>query len=307
MSSIGIRFGGYQGPTSVHNRAVTVFGENLSETLGDDVSFAHTLNVMDLGHPATALLDMVSSGEMTFCYFASSYLGQWVPEFELLDLPFSVRDRAQAHAMLDGPLCSYLAERVAEVADYRVVAWWDNGFRHFSNGVRAIRRPEDCAGLTIRTLKSDIYTRTFSRLGFEPVFTDVKDLAVAVESGQVDAQENALANTFNFGFYKHHRWITLSRHFFGPSVVLCHKAAWDGWSDEVRGAVAAALEAATAAQRSFADAEEGVILEKYDTSNNEVAELTEDERAAFAAAVQPVVEETVARHRDELFEYLPTA
>lgn len=305
MAKIDIRFGGYHGPGSVQSRAVTVFGEALAAQLGEDAAFAHIQNVMDLGRPATDLLDMVSTGEATLCYFAGSYLGQHVPEFELLDLPFTIRDRAQAHAMLDGPLCAYLAERIADVTDYRIVSWWDNGFRHLSNGVRPIRRPEDCVGLKIRTLRSDIYTQTFAALGFEPVFTDVKELAGAVASGEVDAQENALANTFSLGANKHHRWITMSAHFFGPTVVLCHKATYDSWPDDVRAGVDAALAEATAAQRAFADAEEAAVLANNDISGNEIITLTEDERDAFVAAVQPVVAATVARHRDELFEYLP--
>lgn len=305
MADINIHFGGYQGPTSVHSRAVTVFGDTLAKSLGDDLNFEHTLNVMDQGHPATDLLDMVTTGEMTLCYFASSYLGGRVPEFELLDLPFTIRDRAQAHALLDGPLCRFLADKIAEIADFRIVSWWDNGFRHLSNGVRPIRRPQDCAGLKIRTLRSDIYVQTFAQLSFEPVFYDVKELAAAVASGVVDAQENALSNTFNLGAYEHHRWITMSGHFFGPTVVLCHKPTYDGWPDDVRAVVDEALAAATKAQREYAAAEEGAILEKFDTSANEIISLSEDERAEFAAAVQPVVEATVSRYRDELFEFLP--
>ncbi len=305
MVDIDIRFGGYQGPTSVHNRAVTVFGDTLAQTLGGDLTFEHTLNVMDQGHPATDLLDMVSTGEMTLCYFASSYLADRVAEFALLDLPFAIRDRAQAHALLDGPLCHFLTDKIAEVAGFRVVSWWDNGFRHLSNGVRPIRRPQDCVGLKIRTLRSDVYTQTFAALGFEPVFYDVKELVSAVASGAVDAQENALSNTFNLGVHEHHRWITLSGHFFGPAVVLCHKSTYDGWPDDVRAAVDSALAAATAAQRKFAAAEEEVVLQKFDLSQNEIIPLSEEERAEFAAAVQPVVEATVNRFRNELFEFLP--
>ncbi len=306
MADIDIRFGGYQGPTSVHNRAVTVFGDTLAQSLGDDLTFEHTLNVIDQGHPAVDLLDMVTTGEMTLCYFASSYLADRVAEFELLDLPFTIRDRTQAYALLDGPLGRFLADKIAEVAGFRIVAWWDNGFRHLSNGVRPIRRPQDCAGLKIRTLKSDVYTQTFAALGFEPVFYDVKELATAVASGAVDAQENALSNTFNLGAHKHHRWITLSGHFFGPAVVLCHKPTYDGWPGEVRAAVDSALAAATAAQRDFAAAEEAAVLKKFDLSQNEIITLSEDERAEFAAAVQPVVEATVSRFRNQLFEFLPS-
>jgi C4-dicarboxylate-binding protein DctP len=305
VASIDIRFGGYQGAFSVHNRAATLFGDTLAQALGDDLAFELIPDVTTQGHNAVDLLDMVASGEMAFCYFASSYLADRVPEFALLDLPFAIRDRAQAYAMLDGPLCQYLADRIDEVAGFRVVSWWDNAFRHLSNGVRPIRRPADCAGLKIRTLKSDLYMQSFSALGFEPVFYDVKDLAPAVASGAVDAQENAISNTYNMGVAAHHRYITLSGHFFGPAVVLCHKQTYDSWPAEVRAAVDTALAAATMAQREFAAAEEAAVIAKFDPAHNEVITLSEDERAEFAAAVQPIVEATVGRFRDQLFEFLP--
>ncbi len=305
MATIDIRFGGYQGPFSVHNRAVTVFGDRLAQVLGGDLKFDQTPDVTAQGHNAVDLLDMVATGEMTFCYFASSYLADRVAEFALLDLPFAIRDRAQAYAVLDGPLCQFLADKIDEVSDFRVVAWWDNAFRHISNGVRPIRRPADCAGLKIRTLKSDLYMQSFAAMGFEPVFYDVKDMVPAVASGAVDAQENALTNTFNMGIGQYHRWITLSGHFFGPAVVLCHKQTYDGWPAEVRAAVDAALVGATTVQREFAEAEEADVLQKFDPEQNEIIRLSEDERAEFVAAVQPVVEATVSRFRDELFEFLP--
>ncbi len=306
MATIDIRFGGYQGAQSVHNRAVKVFGDTLARSLGADLSFTQIPSVIEQGHDAVELLNMVTTGEMTFCYFASSYLADRVPEFALLDLPFAIRDREQAYALLDGPLCRFLSDKIDEVAGFRVVSWWDNAFRHLTNGVRPIRRPADCAGLKIRTLKSDLYMQSFAAMGFEPVFYDVKEMVPAVASGLVDAQENAITNTYNMGMHEHHRWITLSGHFFGPAVVLCHKETYDGWPADVRAAVDAALMSATATQREFAAAEEEAVIKKFDPSQNEVITLSEDERAEFVAAVQPVVEATVSRFRDDLFEFLPT-
>ena len=305
MADIDIRFAGYQGPRSVHNRAVSVFGETLAQSLGGDLNFEHILNVTEQGHQAADLLDMVTTGEITLCYFASSYLADRVAEFALLDLPFTIRDRAQAYALIDGPLGRFLADKIAEAAGFRIVAWWDNGFRHLSNGIRPIRRPQDCAGLKIRTLFSDLHTQTFAALGFEPMALDVKELVPAVISGKVDAQENPLTNTFNFGVNDYHRWITLTGHFFGPTVVLCHKPTYDAWPAEVRAAVEQSLAAATVAQRGFAAAEDNTILQSIDPSRNEIIALSEDERAAFAAVVQPIVEATVSRFRNELFEFLP--
>ncbi|MGB0570841.1 MAG: TRAP transporter substrate-binding protein [Alphaproteobacteria bacterium] len=305
MAEFDIRFSGYQGPRSVHNRAVGVFAESLLVALGDRVAFEHTLNMTEQGRKAADLLDMVATGETTLCYFSSSYLADKVPEIALFDLPFLIRDRAQGHAMLDGPLGRLIMDKMAEAANFRIVAWWDNGFRHFSNGVRPIRTPDDCKGLKIRTLFSALQQESFAAMGFEPVPLDVTELPGACADGTVDAQENPLTNTFNFAIHEQHRWITRSGHFFGPCVVLAHKATWDAWPDDVRTAVEAALAAATPAQRGFAAADDEEIANKLTAAGNDLIDLTEDERAAFVAAVAPVVERNLAEFRDELFEYLP--
>ncbi|MEP4377835.1 MAG: TRAP transporter substrate-binding protein [Alphaproteobacteria bacterium] len=305
MAEFEICFSGYQGPRSVHNRAVGVFAESLSASLGDRVAFEHVLNVTEQGRKAADLLDMVATGETTLCYFSSSYLADKVPEIALFDLPFLIRDRVQAYAMLDGPLGRLIMDKMAEAADFRIVAWWDNGFRHFSNGIRPIHTPEDCEGLKIRTLFSELQQESFAAMGFEPVPLDVADLPGACADGTVDAQENPLTNTFNFAIHEQHRWITRSGHFFGPCVVLAHKATWDGWPDDVRAAVEAALAAATPAQRGFAAGDDEEIAVKLADAGNELIDLSEDERAAFVEAVRPVTERTMRRFRDDLFEYLP--
>ncbi|MDE0780131.1 MAG: TRAP transporter substrate-binding protein [Alphaproteobacteria bacterium] len=305
MAEFDIKFSGYQGPRSVHNRAVQVFGESLAESLGERVAFDHVLNVIEQGSKAADLLEMVATGETSLCYFSSSYLADKVPEIALFDLPFLIRDRAQAYAMMDGPLGELIVDKMAEAADFRIVAWWDNGFRHFSNGVRPIRKPADCKGLKIRTLFSALQQESLAAMGFEPVPLDVAQLPGACADGSVDAQENPLTNTFNFGIDAFHRWITMSGHFFGPCVVLAHKDTWDSWPQDVRQAVQEALALATPAQRSFAASEDAELMVKLDPSRNELLELSVDERAAFVAAVQPLVAMTMGQFHDELFEYLP--
>ncbi len=237
MASIPIRFGGYQPPASVHNKAAEVFGNTLATRLGDDVAFSLDGNIIASGHQAADLLRFVEHGELTLCYFSASYLAERVPAFALLDLPFLLNHRPMAYAALDGPLGQHLAEQLEAHTGFRLLGWWDNGFRHLSNRVRPIQNPGDCRGLRIRTLMSDLHQDVFRRLGFEPVPLDVKDLLASVKSGSIDAQENPLTNIYNFGIHEHHRYITLSGHFFGAAVLLCHRASYDAWPADMQQAV----------------------------------------------------------------------
>ncbi len=300
MASVTFRFGGYQPPASVHSRAANVLGE----ALGDQVDFQLRPNVIKQGHKAADLLTMVESGELTMCYFSSSYLADRVPEFALLDLPFVITSRDQAYGALDGELGALLADKLAASSGFRILGFWDNGFRHFSNRIRPIRTPEDCAGLRIRTLFSELHTETFKLLGFDPVQLDVKELISAVQVGEIAAQDNPLTNIYNFDIHKFHRHITLSSHFFGAAAVLCNRQAHDGWSGETRQAVVAAVAEATAAQRGFASAEDAHVMAELGPSENDIVDLTAQERAAFQNQVAPIVERQIERFGPALFDLL---
>ena len=304
MSNTEIRFGGYQGPASVHTRAAQAFGNVLQDKLGDAVSFSLQENIVADGHQAADLLTMVDSGELSLCYFSTSYLAERVPEIALLDLPFVINDRPSAYRMLDGPLGTLLAEKIREKTNYRLLGFWDNGFRHFSNKSHAIHTPKDCNNVRIRTLFSDMHAKVFSLMGFEPVALDVKDLLSGVEDGTVGAQENPLTNTYNFNIHKHHRYITLSGHFFGVAALLCHNPSFEAWSPEIQKAITQAASAATQKQRELATAEDDEILAKFNSNETEIVRLTDAERALFIDAVSPLIEEQRAQFGSEALVHL---
>ena len=304
MAGFRIDFGGYQPPTSVHNRAAEVLGKALMARLGDAVDFSLTGNVIDQGRNAADLLDLVGRGEMTMCYFSSSYLAEQAPEIALLDLPFSITDRNQGYALLDGSFGALLRDRLERATDYRLLAFWDNGFRHLSNRERAIHAPDDCRGLRIRTLFSKVHQETFAALGFQPVPLDVKELISGVREGTIDAQDNPLTNIYNFGIHEFHPHITLSAHFFGVAVLLCHKLTYDAWPAEVIRAMDEAVAEATAAQRGFAAAEDVEVAERLAEEGVVPVALSDAERAAFVAAVAPVVERHRARFGPDILDLL---
>ena len=105
-----------------------------------------------------------------------------------------------------------------------MLGYWDNGLRHISNRLRPIRRPEDCRGMRIRTLENATYRKALAAIGFEPLMIDVKDLVRAVETNEVDAQENPLTNTVHFGLHRTHKHLTLTSHFHGVALLLANRA-----------------------------------------------------------------------------------
>jgi TRAP-type C4-dicarboxylate transport system substrate-binding protein len=226
---IQIRMGGYGPATTGFSRGLKLMGDRLEAELGPLVEVKYVWNIMELGYRAEDILWLVEHGLITLGYQSSSYLTDRVPALGFVDLPFLFETTEQARGAMDGALGATLAQAIEDTASYRILGWFENGFRHISNRVRAVRTPADLAGVRIRVLPSKIQLRTFELLGATPRIMDLTEAIAAIKAGEIDAQENPLTNTVTYGVHKFHRFHTLSNHFYVSRPIFLHRATFVGW------------------------------------------------------------------------------
>jgi TRAP-type C4-dicarboxylate transport system substrate-binding protein len=277
--------GGYQPATSILTRALRRLAASLAAASGAEWQVQAIRDVTERGARAADVLAMVERGEVEICYFAAGYLAGRVPALGQFDEPFPAADRTRLYADLDGERGARLAGELDRLTGYKLLGFWDNGLRHISNRLRPIRHPDDCRGMRIRTLDNAMYSRVLAAVGFTPVVIDVKDLARAVETRAVDAQENPLTNTVNFGLHKTHKYLSLTSHFHGLALLLANRAWFDGLSPALQAALRSAAADATAAQRQWAIDEDALCLEHLDAEGVTIVPAEEIDFAAFRAAV----------------------
>lgn len=290
--AIRLRIGGYQGENSVLTAGLRTFAEELRKAAGDIVDIEVVNDVTAHGMTAQSLFDGIESGDFDMGYMNSSYLTARVPELAVIDIPFSQSDRYAAYEALDGEAGRMLTAAIEGGTGYRVLGFWDNGFRHLTNGRRPVRTPQDCEGLIVRTLANQIYQETMSAMGLEPVVTDVRELRKAVATGRVDAQENPLTNAVVFELYRHHPYVSLTGHFFGVALLLTNAGWLRSLPPEAAQAVRQAAIAATIEQRRLAarqDTEALGVLHEHGVSVDEV------DRESFETACRGIVERELAK------------
>src|SRR4030081_1287469 len=253
---IQIRMGGYGPATTGFSRSLKRIGDRLTAEFGDEIDIKYVWNVMDLGYRAEDILWLVEHGLLTLGYQSSSYLTDRVPELGIVDLPFLFGDTKAARAAMDGALGDVLARKIEQRVNYRILGWFENGFRHISNRVREVRMPADLAGLTIRVLPSKVQARTFELLGAVPMRMDLTQAIEMIKAGSIDAQENPLSNTVTYGVHTLHRFHTLSSHFYISRPIFLHRTAFDAWPADLQAALQSAVTAAIAFQRDVHVGEE---------------------------------------------------
>ena len=304
---IQIRMGGYGPPKTTCSRGLKIMGDRLVQEFGKSVDVKYIWNVMDLGYKGGDLLWMAEHGILTLSYQSTSYLADRVPELDMADLPFLFDGLKDARAAMDGKFGAWMTRKIEErIPGYRVLGYFENGYRHVSNQLRPVRALADLKGMRVRLMPGKIHARSFELLGTVPFSLDLKPGLEAVVSGAVDAQENPLANTVDYGAHKVHRYHTLTNHCYLSRGIYMNRAEFERWPKELQQGIQRAAREAIVAQRDLAVEEEEVARKAIESVGGEVVELTPDQRAAFARAVKPLHDEARKRFGEEVFAFAKT-
>src|SRR5215468_4762533 len=297
-----IRMGGYGPPTTGFSRALKSIGDRLEAEFGDRVDVKYVWNIMDLGYQAQDILWMVEHGLLTLGYQSSSYLTDRVPELGVVDLPFLFETTAGARERMDGALGQVLARKIEERVGYRILGFFENGFRHLSNRLRPVRKPSDLVGMRIRVLPSNIQERTFALMGALPLRMDLTQAITMIIAGELDAQENPLSNTVTYGVHKFHRFHTLTNHFYISRPIFVHRTTFDAWPADLQRAMRSAITHAIAFQRELHMQEEEDARKAIEAQGCEIVDLSAAEHDAFVAAVAPLTNEARATFGQPLLD-----
>jgi TRAP-type transport system periplasmic protein len=304
---IKIRMGGYGPPSTGFSKSLKLIGDKLEAQFGDDVAIEYVFNIMDHGHKAEDILTLVEDGSMTLGYQSSSYLTDRVPELGFVDLPFLFSSNAQARGAMDGALGEFLARKTEERVNYRILGWFENGFRHISNRLRPIHVPADMKGMKIRVLPSEIHKRTFELLGAIAMRMDLTEAIAMIKAGTLDAQENPLANTVTYGVHKFHKFHTLSNHFYISRPIFLHRTSFESWPQDLQRAMQVAVSEAVTHQRKLAVEEHEQSRTAIEAEGCQINALTPAEHDAFVAAVQPLLADARKTYGEAMFRMVPKA
>jgi tripartite ATP-independent transporter DctP family solute receptor len=301
---IAIRMGGYGPPTTSFSRSLKLIGDELTAQFGDRVDVKYVWNIMDFGYRAEEILWLVEDGVLSLGYQSSSYLTDRVPELGFVDLPFLFEKRDQARAAIDGALGQYLAERIEARVNYRILGYFENGFRHISNRLRPLHTPADMKGMRIRVLPSEVQARTFELLGAVPLRWDLTEAIAAIKAGTIDAQENQFANTVTYGVHKFHHFHTVTNHFYISRPIFLNRTQFDAWPKDLQEAMRGAVKKAIAFQRNLAIEEDRESRAAIEAEGCEIGTLTPDEHARFRSAVAPLLNDAHKTYDEKMFKMI---
>ncbi len=271
-------------------------------------------NVYQGAQAFAAELERVSGGELTVNIFPSSALGDFkamvaqvqageldmvmtgypdmsylIPELKLVGAPYVVDDFEHLTEIVAGDWGQGISAQMQEQGIHLLDVWYYGTRQTTSN--RAINSLEDMAGLRLRTPNVPFLIAYAENTGATPAPVAFAEVYLALQTNQVDAEENPLPTIEAMKFYEVQSHIAMTNHFIASAAIQVGASTWDSLSDEEKGWVEAAIKAGGDLSDGLTfDAEAALV----DTFKERGLTITEPDTAPFRAAMQPYYDELEA-------------
>lgn len=155
-----------------------------------------------------------------------SALSGWVPESQILDLPFLFRDADHVRRTVDGPLGRELAAQFA-AQGFIVLGYLNYGARNLL-AKQPVRTPKDVAGKSIRVLQSPLHTTLWRAYGAVPTQIPITETYNALKMGAVDMMDLTKSAYAGFKLYEVVPYLIETAHIWASGIVYVSKRFWDG-------------------------------------------------------------------------------
>jgi TRAP-type transport system periplasmic protein len=235
-----------------------------------------------------AMQSAAQGGTVEMMVGPTSNLVGIVKDFAAFDLPYVVASYKDADAMLDGPLGQQLMAKLDSVGLVGL-AYWENGFRNFTNSKRPVAKMEDFSGLKTRVIQNPVFIDTFKAFGANPVPMAFTELYGALESKAVDAQENPLGLIDSQKFYEVQKYLSMTGHVYSPFIVIASKKWFDALTPAEKTAVKAAAVEAGVYQRAQQREQAAKLTEQLKSKGMQINEIAPAEMQRLRSAAAPIV------------------
>jgi len=246
---------------------VVVFG---SSQLGGDKELVQKLKLgtVDIALPSTV---MTSEADI----------------FGVFEMPYLVKDRKHMARIEKEVFWPTIAPE-AEKKGLKVIAVWENGYRHITNNKRPINTPEDLKGIKLRVPEGKWRVKMFQAYGANPSPMKFSEVFTALQTGVMDGQENPFTQITSAKFQEVQKYISLTGHVYTPAYATVGAKKWATLPADVRKILEDTAKETQAYVYELAEKGDTELLGKITSAGVKSNVPNKD---AFVAASKPVYDE----------------
>jgi tripartite ATP-independent transporter DctP family solute receptor len=284
LAQTEIKFGHVGEPGSLFAASADEFAKKANAKLGNKAKVV-VYGSSQLGGDKE-LLQKLKLGTVDMA-LPSTVMSSETDIFGVFEMPYLVKDRNHMKKIEKEVFWPKLAPE-AEKKGLKVIAVWENGYRHITNSKKPINKPADLQGIKLRVPEGKWRVKMFQTYGANPSPMKFSEVFTALQTGVMDGQENPFTQIHSAKFQEVQKYLSLTGHVYTPAYVTVGAKKWASLPADVRKILEDT--AKETQQFVYAEAEKGdnELLGKLKSAGMQVNTPDKD---AFVAASKPVYEE----------------
>ncbi|MBM3526245.1 MAG: TRAP transporter substrate-binding protein [Alphaproteobacteria bacterium] len=279
-----LKFGHVGEPGSLFEASANQFAKAANAKLGAKARVV-TFGSSQLGGDKE-MMQKLLLGTLDFS-LPSTVMSSVVDEFGLFEMPYIIKDRNHMMRVEKDVIWPKL-QPLVEKKGYKILAVWENGFRHITNSKRPIKLPADLQGLKLRVPEGKWRVKMFQAYGANPSPMKFSEVFTALQTGTMDGQENPFAQIYSAKFQEVQKYLSLTGHVYTPGYVVVGAKRWDSLPADVRTALDAAAKETQAYVYKEAARLDNDLLEKIKKAG---VQVNEPDKEAFVKASKAIYDE----------------
>jgi TRAP-type transport system periplasmic protein len=301
LAQVELKLGHVGEPNSLFQQSADEYAKRVNAKLAGKVKII-TYGSSQLGGDKE-LIQKVKLGTVDMA-LPSTVMTSEVDLFGLFELPYIVKDRAHMAKIEKEVFWPSLAPE-AEKKGLKVLAVWENGYRHITNNKRPIKVPDDLKGIKLRVPEGKWRVKMFQAYGANPSPMKFSELFTALQTGVMDGQENPLTQISSAKLQEVQKYLSLSGHVYTPAYLVVGSKKYAALPADVRKVLEDTARETQAFVYATAQKEDTELLGKLKAAGMQVNEVDKnafiaaskgiyDEFGAEVAGAKPLIEKAVA-------------
>ncbi|HEY8048874.1 MAG TPA: TRAP transporter substrate-binding protein [Ramlibacter sp.] len=279
-----LKFGHVGEPGSLFQKSADEFAKRVNARLAGKVKIV-TYGSSQLGGDKE-LIQKVKLGTVDFA-LPSTVMSSEVDLFGLFELPYIVKDRDHMKRIEQAVFWPSL-EPAAEKKGLKILAVWENGYRHITNNKHPIKVPADLQGIKLRVPEGKWRVKMFQEYGANPSPMKFSELFTALQTGVMDGQENPLTQIYSAKLQEVQKYLSLSGHVYTPAYVVVSARKWEQLPPDVRKVIEDTAKETQAFVYETAQKDENDLLAKLKQAGMQVNDV---DKNAFIAASRKIYDD----------------
>ena len=258
-----------------------------------------TVEVYDSGQlgDEKSVIEQIQFGGIDMSRVSLTPLSEFSRNLMALQLPYLYRDADHMWKVLDGDIGKDLLKST-EDSGIVGLSWYDAGARNFYDTQHEIKGLADMKGLKIRVQESSMMMDMVKALGANPTPMAYGEVYSALQTNVIDGAENNWPSYESTSHYEVAKYYVVDEHSRIPEMQIISKQTMDKLSpDDQKIIRECAAESAKYERQLWAEREKA-SEEKVKAGGAIITRLSDEARAGFVKAVQPLYEQYGAEYKD---------